>query len=151
MRVAVVAFGDRARGDNGIGAEVLAALDRENLPADSAIIDGGTHVLKALAAVTGFDGLVIIDAASMGCPPGSCRIIGLDELVLGDPPPEVDFHSMRLDSHLFYAHKYLDLPPTRVVCIEPEILEGSGVSETLRTRIGSYVKAVATAVRGLAS
>jgi hydrogenase maturation protease len=146
MRIAVVAFGDASHGDGGIGPNVIARIDRADLREDVAIIDGGTDVLKTLESISGFDGLVIVDAASMGESPGTVRCFNLNELILNDLFDRVTFHGMKLDSELVFGQKYLNLPPTTIVAIEPVLLAGTGLSEDLRAGMDRYASAVTDAI-----
>ena len=105
MRIGVVAFGSDPEGDNAVGREVVARLSRRELPDGAEILDGGAPVLKILERVSGFDGLVIIDAASMGEPPGAVKIFNLNEILLAGQGNPLRLHSVRLESDLLYANK----------------------------------------------
>ncbi len=146
MRIAVVAFGDTSHGDDAIGLEVISRIDRTDLDEDVMIINGGENVLRTLESISGFDGLVLVDAASMGETPGTVKIYDLNDLVLGDSSYEISFHGIKLDSELLYAQKFLNLPPTIIVGVEPGGIGGADISECLRSNMASYVSAVMQAV-----
>ena len=146
MRIAVVAFGDTAHGDHAIGLEIISRIDRTDLDEDVIIIDGGQNVLRTLESVSGFDGLVVVDAASMGEPPGTVRTYDLNDLILRGDSTRISLHGIKLDSELIYANKFLDLPPTLIVGVEPEGIGGTDISECLRLNMPDYVGAVVQAV-----
>lgn len=146
MRIAVVAFGDISHGDHAIGLQIISHIDRTDLDEDVIIINGGRNVLRTLESISGFDGLIVIDAASMGETPGAVRTYDLNDLILDDASTHVSFHGFKLDSELLYAHKFLNLPPTIIIGIEPEAIGGSEVSECLWSNMASYVDAVIQAV-----
>lgn len=146
VRIAVVAFGDAAHGDHAIGLEIISRIDRTDLDEDVIIINGGQNVLKTLESISGFDGLVVVDAASMGETPGTVRTYDLNDLVLGDDSTRISLHGIKLDSELLYANKFLNLPPTVIVGVEPQGIGGTDISECLRSNIPDYVSAVVQAV-----
>lgn len=146
MRIAVVAFGDASHGDGRIGLHVISRINRADLMEDVAIIDGGTDVLKTLESISGFDGLVIVDAASMGESPGTVRSFNLNELILNECLDRVTLHGMKIDTELVFGQKYLNLPPTTIVAIEPRLLAGTGLSEELLSGMDRYTLAVTEAI-----
>ncbi len=149
MRIALVAFGDASGGDDSVGVEVISRIDRMSLPEDVLIINGGTDVLKALETVSSFDGLVIVDAASMGEPPGTVKVFDLNDLVGGEPPADLVFRGLKMDSELLVANKFMNLPPTTIVGIQPEAASGPGLSDLLLSNIERYVDVVTQAVARL--
>jgi hydrogenase maturation protease len=146
VRIAVIAFGDGSSGDGGIGLKVISLIDRADLSEDVAIIDGGTDVLKTLESISGFDGLVVVDAASMGESPGTVRTFDLNELILNDCFDRVVFHGMKIDTELLFGRKYLNIPPTTIVGIEPGSLAGTDLSEDLQSGLDRYASAVTDAI-----
>jgi hydrogenase maturation protease len=141
LRIAIVAFGETS-GDHAIGIEVLSRISRDHLPDHAVLINGGTDVLKALEAVRGFDGLIIVNAATMGDPPGTVRTLDLNELVFSGDPASITLHGMKRNSELILAHKFMNLPPTKIVCIEPGALAGAGLSQPLLSNLDCYIHAV---------
>lgn len=146
MRIAVVAFGRSSGGDDAIGLRVISRIDRGDLKEDVAIIDGGNDVLKTLESMSGFDGLVIVDAASMGEAPGTVRSFSLNELILNDRTDAIVLHGLEMDEELLFGRKYLNLPPTTIVAIEPEKVAGSDLSQALQSRMDRYAAAVTEAI-----
>ena len=112
-------------------------------------MDGRLPVLKILESVSGFDGLVIADAASMGEPPGTVKTFNLNEIILAGTGSPITLHGVRMDSELLYANKFLSLPPTIIIAIEVETPAGSRISDTLLSNLERYVAATAEAVARL--
>jgi hydrogenase maturation protease len=146
VRIAVVAFRRSSGGDDGIGLEVISRVNRTDLKEDVAIIDGGQDVLKTLESMSGFDGLVIVDAASMGEAPGTVKSFSLNELVLNERTDAVVLHGLEMDEELLFGRKYLNLPPTTIVAIQPENVAGSDLSQSLQTRMDRYTSEVTEAI-----
>ena len=130
-------------------SKVISQVERRELPEHAVIIDGGTAVLKTLENMSDFDGLVIVDAASMGEPAGAVKSFNLNEILLSGPDGRITLHGIKMDTELLYANKFLSLPPTIIVGIEPESLTRSGISDILLARLDSYVDAVSKAIRQL--
>ena len=149
MRIAVVAFGDASHGDDAIGIELISQVNRRDLPEHAIFINGGTDVLKTLESLSDFEGLVIVDAASMGEAPGTVKTFSLNDLFLTEVAVPITLHGMKMDSELLYANKFLSLPPTMIVGIEPESLTGEGISEVLRSNLDTYIEAVNRAITQL--
>ena len=97
------------------------------------------------------DGLVIIDAASMGEPPGAVKIFNLNEILLAGQGYPLRLHSVRLESDLLYANKFLSLPPTIIVAIEAGESTGNEMSAAVRSNLEAYVRATTNAVALLGS
>lgn len=151
MRIALLGFGDASNGDAAIAVEVISRIDRMSLPEDVLIINGGTEVLKSLESVSGLDGLVIVDAASMGESPGTIKVFDLNRMVVDETAADVAFHGMNFDTELLVANKFMNLPPTTIVGIEPQATGRQGLSDTLKSNIERYVDEVTKAVSHLCS
>lgn len=149
MRIAIVAFADQSAGDDAVADQVISGIRRDHLPTDVVLIKGGTDALRALESIRGMDGLVVIDAATMGERPGTVRTFTFNELVFRQTPTQITLHGMKPGADLLLANKFLNLPPTRIVCIEPESLSGDGLSRTILSRMDAFIRAVNHAVREL--
>ncbi len=106
MRVAVVGMGNRVRGDDGAGPEVIRALRPElsDYP-ETLLLDGERMPENLLGEIQKFgpDRLIIVDAVDMGQKPGS---VGL-----------VDIHSVRktaLSTHKLPISMFLDYLQARM-------------------------------------
>ena len=127
--------------DEGIGIHaVKKLLERQVLPDDVDIVDGGTAGLNLLSYLEGVGRLVIIDAMETGGPPGT--IVRLS----GDKIPaymalKVSPHEITLPDFLAAA-KLRDLYPQEVVVwgMQPQSLDvgielSPGLEEKLETLI----------------
>jgi Ni,Fe-hydrogenase maturation factor len=74
-------------------------------------------MLKTLETAAGFDGLILVDGASMGMPAGGIGIFSLNELILPGSPP-VEFDNVDIEGDILYASKFLSLPPMRIIGIQ---------------------------------
>ncbi len=71
MQTLILALGNPLRGDDGIGAAVLAALAAHPLPPEVTLLEGGTPGLELVLMLRDCERAIIIDAAEMGQAPGT--------------------------------------------------------------------------------
>src|SRR5919108_6122495 len=116
-RVLVAAFGNVLRGDDGFGAAVLAALERDDSLSDnSRTVDvgiGGLGLVREL--LDGYSGLVIVDAVDRGGAPGTVYVLEVNV------PP---VHALRDDErHALAADMHVAVPDRAlVVAAAPGVL-----------------------------
>jgi len=111
-RVLVAGVGNVLRGDDGFGPAVTELLT--DLPEGADVIEtgiGGIALLQDL--MTGYDGLVLIDAVERGAPPGTVFLI-TPEVLEGEHVPDV--HLANPDRVLSMA-KTMGVLPERVVIV----------------------------------
>jgi hydrogenase 3 maturation protease len=79
MRVAVCGIGNRIRGDDGVGPEVISALKPEIGDSDVLLFDCEINPESLLARIEDFspDKLIVIDAVDMGGKPGSVGVVDI--------------------------------------------------------------------------
>ena len=69
----ILALGNPLRGDDGVGAAVLSGLAEADLPPGVALLDGGTPGLETVLLLQDHRRVIIVDAADMGCEPGTWK------------------------------------------------------------------------------
>ena len=70
-RVLVLGLGNVLLKDEGVGVHVAGQLQKQVLPCNVEVIDGGTAGLDVLLSQQGLDKLVVIDAMRAGKKPGT--------------------------------------------------------------------------------
>jgi hydrogenase maturation protease len=114
--------------DEGIGAHVAQLLQKESLPANVEVVDGGTAALDALLLVEGIDKLVVIDALRAGQKPGTIYRAKflveeknrLTELFAGQGGSKISLHQIGLIDALAVAGRLNCLPEEIVIIgVEP--------------------------------
>ena len=112
LRVLVAGVGNVLRGDDGFGPAVTARLER--LPTQVTVVEtgiGGLALLQEL--MSGYDGLVLIDAVERGAAPGTVFLIAPE---VGDAVHVPDVHLANPDRVLSMA-KTMGVLPERVVIV----------------------------------
>ena len=120
MTIAVIGCGNLARGDDGVGCEVVAELRRRGLAAEPGVrlLDAGTDGMAVMFAARGCDTLVLVDACRSGSPPGAVFEVPGGELERRGEP-SLSLHDFRWD-HAVYAGRRMygeDFPADVVVLL----------------------------------
>jgi hydrogenase maturation protease len=94
MRALVAGIGNIFFADDGFGVEVARRLDDREVPAGVQVADFGIRgVHLAYELLYGYDLLVLVDAMSLGKPPGTLAVIEV-ETDLAEPSGGLDAHTM---------------------------------------------------------
>ena len=134
MKVAVCGIGNRIRGDDGVGPEVVSELRRDIGEAkDVLILDCEEKPESILGDLQRFspDKLIIVDAVDLGKEPGTIGI--------------VDIHSVKkqaMSTHKLPLNMFIDYLQTRMkfklvfIGVQPkEICYNTGLSEECRNAV----------------
>jgi hydrogenase maturation protease len=94
MRALVAGIGNIFFADDGFGVEVARRLDEREVPAGARFADFGIRgVHLAYELLDGYDLLVLVDAMSLGEPPGTLTVIEV-ETDAAEPVGGLDAHTM---------------------------------------------------------
>ena len=79
-KVTVIGVGNIIRGDDGLGPKLIELLRARKV--NAGLIDCGTVPENYIFPIleTGCETVIIVDAADIGMPPGTARVLGLDEI-----------------------------------------------------------------------
>lgn len=139
----ILALGNPLRGDDGVGAAVLAYLDG-HLPAGVAGLDGGTPGLETVLLLQEYRRAIIIDAADMGLQAGSWRRFRPESLRSGSDDLRGTLHSAGLAEALALGAA-LDILPSDIMIfgIQPAVI---GWEPGLSPEMATAVPLVAAAI-----
>jgi hydrogenase maturation protease len=120
--ILVAGIGNVFLGDDGFGVEVARRLTARTLPAGVRVVDFGIRGMDlAYALLDPLDGLILVDAASRGEPPGTLYLI--EPKLDPDGPASLDTHGMDPVKVLALARTLGALPKqTFLVACEPAFL-----------------------------
>ena len=97
-RVLIAGVGNIFLGDDGFGVEVARRPGTRTLPEGVRVEDYGIRAVHlAYELLSGYDGLILVDAVSRGEAPGTVSVIEPD-LASGAGPGAMDAHSMSPDT-----------------------------------------------------
>jgi hydrogenase maturation protease len=75
-RILVACMGNIFLGDDGFGCEVARALAGRTLPTEVKVVDYGIRGFDlAFALLEPYEAVILVDAVSRGCPPGTVSIL----------------------------------------------------------------------------
>jgi hydrogenase maturation protease len=145
----VLALGNPLRGDDGVGAEVLLALERL-APQDVNLLDGGTMGLNMLLAMQGYHRVIIVDSGNIGRAPGEWGCFTADELLLQSVGDQLamTLHNAGLAEALTVGATLGILPPEIIIyAVQPmDIGWLQGLSEPVQQAIPEVCAAILTDV-----
>ncbi|MEM2144558.1 MAG: HyaD/HybD family hydrogenase maturation endopeptidase [Candidatus Jordarchaeaceae archaeon] len=122
-RVVIIGVGNLLLGDEGVGIHVVEELSKRNLPANVAVIDGGTGGVALLSLMEGAGKVIIVDAVLGGNSPGKIYVLDAERLMKG-VVKFISLHEMDLLSTLMIGRELGKLPPELIlVGVEPKNYE----------------------------
>jgi hydrogenase maturation protease len=151
-RILVLGLGNILLADEGIGAHVAQLLQKEPLPANVEIVDGGTAALDALLLAQRAEKLIVIDALRAGGKPGSIYRAKfqagekdkLAEILAGQDGSKISLHQVGLMDALTVTERLNCLPEEIVVIgVEPaEVGYGLELTDEIERKIPEIIDTV---------
>jgi hydrogenase maturation protease len=144
-RILVACVGNPLRGDDGFGyavAECIAPLPDGVELVETGI--GGVALLQEL--MSGFDGLIVVDALDCGAEPGTVFVIEPD---VGEPLHVPDVHLANPERVLSLA-KGMGCLPERVLIVGCQPADAESLEQRLSPPVARAVTVAAERVRTLA-
>ena len=142
----ILGLGNTLRGDDGVGAAVVAALRDHELPPQVDVIDGGTPGLETVLIWRGYDRVIIVDAAEMGMQPGKWKRFLPDDAIFPSSNNKLKgtLHNAGLAEAVALAEA-LELLPRELVfyCVQPAY---TGWSRVLTASVDATIPTVCAAI-----
>jgi len=150
-RVLVLGLGNILLKDEGIGVHVVEQLQKNNLPSNVQVIDGGTAGMDILLWVADAGKLVVVDAIKTGKKPGTIYKISLkaeekEKLtwIFKEETSKVSLHQVGLLEALSVAERLGRAPEEIVVIgVEPDHVDyGLELTELLKQKVPEVIKEI---------
>ena len=114
-RILVLGIGNMLMGDEAIGIEVVKALDKNKLPQNIDVVDGGTGGFHLLSYLSDYKKIIFVDASLDDRPGGTVSVI--EPKFSSDFPKSLSAHDIGLKDLIESASLLGDLPRMYLVII----------------------------------
>lgn len=122
--ILILGLGNPLQGDDGVGSRVAQELERQMLPDNVEVIDGGTPGIGLLNLFEGRARVIIIDAAEMGLQPGEFRRFELQDVMLTGSKNRFSLHRTGVADALALARElHIELPSIVFFGVQPAIVD----------------------------
>jgi hydrogenase maturation protease len=144
MRELILGLGNPLRGDDGVGCRLIEELAGRELPPGVQVLDGGAAGLELLDLMEGWEGVIIVDAAEMGCRPGEFLRFTPAGVRLASIADYFSLHHAGLDEVLALANALSrTLPEIVIFGVQPtEVGWGAGLSPAVEAALPALADAV---------
>ena len=119
----VIGMGNRFRSDDAAGILAATELRKLHLPRHVDVIYGGTDELSLIEHFMSARRVVIIDAVSMGKPPGTVSIFCADEVNMISDSDSTSLHGFGLADTIALTRTLGISPDIAIIGIEPQSTE----------------------------
>ncbi len=146
MRTLILGIGNLLLCDEGVGAHVARALQKEELPSNVIVLEVGTAFLGALPEIEQADRIIIIDAMQAEHAPGTIYRVPFEDCV--KPECIASLHGFDLSRVIFLAGRGTP-PDTVVIGVEPARVEwGTDLSPEVLKAVPSIIEAIKIELAG---
>lgn len=122
-QVLVLGIGNLLMQDDGVGVHVVRMLEKQNLPPEVEVIDGGTHSYDLLDYLSQAEQCIVIDAMHAGGQPGTVYRVPLDEMELKPNPNIASLHELSFAEAMYMLNLQGYNPRVIVYGVEPHTVE----------------------------
>ena len=142
MKTLILGVGNLLLKDEGVGIHVINELEKENLPPNVSLMDGGTGGFHLINWLQDYDRIIMIDATLDDNPPGTIRLI--QPRYASDFPHLMSAHEIGLRDMIEAMTLMGNLPEILLIVISAaDISEvGTNLSPELQAVVPEIVKLV---------
>ncbi len=114
--------------DEGVGIHVIRALEKEELPPNVSLMDGGTGGLHLISWIQDYNRIIMVDATLDHNPPGTIRLIR--PRYATDFPPLMSAHEVGLRDMIEAMILTEKLPDIQLIVVSAEDISEVGMELT---------------------
>lgn len=126
--ILVLGVGNLLLKDEGVGIHVIRALEKEELPPNVSLMDGGTGGLHLISWIQDYNRIIMVDATLDHNPPGTIRLIRLRYAT--DFPPLMSAHEVGLRDMIEAMILTEKLPDIQLIVVSAEDISEVGMELT---------------------
>ena len=124
----VLGVGNLLLKDEGVGIHVIRTLEKEELPSNVSLMDGGTGGLHLISWIQDYDRIIMVDATLDSNPPGTVRLIR--PRYATDFPPLMSAHEIGLRDMIEAMISTEKLPDIQLIVVSAEDISEVGMELT---------------------
>ena len=126
--ILVLGVGNLLLKDEGVGIHVIQALEKEGLPPNVSLMDGGTGGLHLIGWIQDYNRIIMVDATLDHNPPGPIRLIRPH--YAPDFPPLMSAHEIGLRDMIEAMILTEKLPDIQLIVVSAEDINEVGMDLT---------------------
>lgn len=126
--ILVLGVGNLLLKDEGVGIHVILALEKEELPPNVSLMDGGTGGLHLISWIQDYNRIIMVDATLDHNPPGTIRLIR--PRYATDFPPLMSAHEIGLRDMIDAMILTEKLPDIQLIVVSAEDISEVGMDLT---------------------
>ncbi|WP_301704536.1 hydrogenase maturation protease [uncultured Parabacteroides sp.] len=126
--ILVLGVGNLLLKDEGVGIHVIRTLEKEKLPSNVSLMDGGTGGLHLISWIQDYDRIIMVDATLDSNPPGTVRLIR--PRYATDFPPLMSAHEIGLRDMIEAMILTEKLPDIQLIVVSAEDISEVGMELT---------------------
>ena len=126
--ILVLGVGNLLLKDEGVGINVIQALEKEELPPNVSLMDGGTGGLHLISWIQDYNRIIMVDATLDHNPPGTIRLIR--PRYATDFPPLMSAHEIGLRDMIDAMILTEKLPDIQLIVVSAEDISEVGMDLT---------------------
>lgn len=148
-RTRIIGIGNPLMADDGIGIRIIQHLQKQELPKNVELIDGGCGGLKLLPLFADCQQLIIVDAADFAAQPGKIKTLTNKDLhKIPSPQPNRSGHHFSLPDLLDAAQKLNQLPPLTLYLIQiNSCYPDTKLTAEIKTALPSLVETISNSLK----
>ena len=114
-RILILGMGNILLGDEGVGVRAVEYIEKQKLPANIDLLDGGTGGFTLLSEIQKYDEVILIDATLDENPVGNIRVI--KPKYSSDYPKAMSTHDIGLKDLIESASVMGNLPTLHLIIV----------------------------------
>ena len=142
-KVLVIGVGNVFRSDDGVGVAVASRLRSHRIPGSVEVVEGGADPFGLMEPLARAERVILIDAVSMGAPPGTIRVFSGDRVESGLRSCSPVLHTFHLVDVIGIAARLGSRPAITIVGIQPYSTDfGDRLTRSMEAKVPALVETV---------
>jgi hydrogenase maturation protease len=117
--IVIIGIGNILLKDDGVGIHTIRQLEKEGLPSNIELVDGGTSTLDTLSYFLDYEKVIVVDCIKAGYEPGTIYRIKPEDIT-GFKKESLSIHDVQILDVVKMANMLGKEPEVTIFGIEPE-------------------------------